>query len=57
MTEEHRAAIVKALTNFVPSDICKIFNREHFYYNKQSLTLMEVDINGEYLKESVAPLN
>lgn len=39
MTEEHRAAIVKALTNFVPSDICKIFNREHFYYNKQSLTL------------------
>lgn len=54
MTEEHRAAIVKALTNFVPSDICKIFNREHFYYNKQSLTLTEVDINGEYLKESVA---
>ena len=54
MTEEHRAAIVKALTNFVPSDICKIFNREHFYYNKQSLTLTEVDVNGEYLKESVA---
>ena len=54
MTEEHRAAIVKALTNFVPSDICNIFNREHFYYNKQSLTLTEVDINGEYLKESVA---
>lgn len=54
MTEEHRAAIVKALTNFVPSDICKIFNREHFYYNKQSLTLTEVDVNGEYLKEPFA---
>lgn len=53
MTEEHRAAIVKALTNFVPSDICKIFNREHFYYNKQSLTLTEVDINGEYLREPI----
>lgn len=54
MTEEHRAAIVKALTNFVPNDICKIFNREHFYYNKQSLTLTEVDVNGEYLKEPFA---
>lgn len=54
MTEEHRAEIVKTLTDFKPSDICKIFDCEHFYYNKQSLTLTEVDINGEYLKESVA---
>lgn len=54
MTSEHREAIVKALTDFVPSDICKIFDREHFYYNKQSLTLTEVDVNGEYLKEPVA---
>lgn len=54
MTIEHRTAIVKALTDFVPSDICKIFDREHFYYNKQSLTLTEVDVNGEYLKEPVA---
>ena len=54
MTEEHRAEIVKALTDFKPSDICKIFDREHFYYNKQSLTLTEVDVNGEYIKESVA---
>ncbi|SDF49882.1 type I restriction enzyme M protein [Bacteroidales bacterium KHT7] len=54
MNAEHREAIVKALTDFVPSDICKIFDREHFYYNKQSLTLTEVDVNGEYLKESVA---
>lgn len=53
MTIEHRAAIVKALTDFVPNDICKIFDREHFYYNKQSLTLTEIDINGEYLKDSV----
>ena len=54
MTEEHRVKIVKTLTDFKPSDICKIFDREHFYYNKQSLTLTEVDINGDYLKESVA---
>ena len=54
MTEEHRAEIVKTLTEFKPSDICKIFDREHFYYNKQSLTLTEVDINGKYLKEPIA---
>lgn len=54
MNAEHREAIVKALTDFVPSDNCKIFDREHFYYNKQSLTLTEVDVNGEYLKEPVA---
>lgn len=54
MNAEHREAIVKALTDFVPSDICKIFDREYFYYNKQSLTLTEVDVNGEYLKEPVA---
>lgn len=53
MTEEHRAEIVKTLTEFKPSDICKIFDREHFYYNKQSLTLTEVDINGEYLREPI----
>ena len=54
MTEEHRSEIVKTLTEFKPSDICKIFDREHFYYNKQSLTLTEVDVNGEYLKEPFA---
>ena len=53
MTEEHRAEIVKALTEFKPSDICKIFDREHFYYNKQNLTLTEVDAKGGYLKEPV----
>ena len=32
MTEEHRSEIVKTLTEFKPSDICKIFDREHFYH-------------------------
>ena len=54
MTEEHRSEIVKALVDFVPNDICKIFNREYFYYNKQSLTLTELDVNGEYIKEPIA---
>ena len=46
MTKEHREEIVKALTEFVPSGICKIFPREHFYYNKQSLTLTDLDDDG-----------
>lgn len=55
MTEEHRTKIVQALTEFVPSDICKIFDREHFYYNKQSLTLTEVSDKGRYVEQTVCP--
>ena len=55
MTSEHREAIVKALTDFVPSDICKIFDREHFYYNKQSLTLTEISEEGRYVEQTVCP--
>lgn len=53
MTEEHRGQIVKALTDFVPSDICKIFSREYFYYNKQLLTLTEVNDKGHYVEQTV----
>ena len=53
MTDKHREAIVKALTDFVPSDICKIFDREHFYYNKQSLTLTEISEEGRYVEQTV----
>ena len=55
MTAEHRARIVQALTDFVPSDICKIFDREHFYYNKQSLTLTEISEEGHYVEQTVCP--
>ncbi len=55
MTEEHRAKIVKALTEFKPSDICKIFEREHFYYNKQSLTLTEISDKGLYVEQTICP--
>ncbi len=55
MTEEHRAKIVQALTEFVPSDICKIFDREYFYYNKQSLTLTEISDKGLYVTQTVCP--
>jgi type I restriction enzyme M protein len=53
MTEEHRAEIVKALIEFKPSDICKIFEREHFYYNKQSLTLTDLDDEGRSVADTI----
>lgn len=53
MNLEHREAIVKALTDFLPSNICKIFDREHFYYNKQSLTLTDLDDDGHSVADTV----
>jgi type I restriction enzyme M protein len=54
MVSEQRKAIVDALTAFEPNDICKIFPREHFYYNTQSLTLTEIDVEGCYVEEPIA---
>lgn len=54
MLEGHRQAIVQALHDFVPNDICKIFDREHFYYNKQQLTLTELDADGKAIEEPIA---
>lgn len=53
MRAEHRQAIVDALINFVPSDICKIYDREYFYYNKQFLTLTDVDDSGRSVLDTV----
>ena len=53
MGDEHQCKIVEALARFEPSDICKIFDREHFYYNKQSLMLTEVSDAGRYVEETI----
>lgn len=53
MLPEHMDRITDALMAFVPSDICKIYDREHFYYNKQQLTLTEVSDAGEYVAQTV----
>ncbi len=53
MTKEHRSEIVQALVDFKSSDICKIFNREHFYYNKQSLTLTDLDDDGRSVADTI----
>lgn len=53
MIPAQRKAIVDALTAFKPSEICKVYPREYFYYNKQSLTLTEVDDEGRYVSEPI----
>ena len=53
MRPEHRKAIVDALLAFEPSDICKIYNCEHFYYNKQFLTLTDLDEDGRSVLDTI----
>ena len=53
MRPEHRQAIVDALLSFESSDICKIYGREHFYYNKQFLVLTEVSEEGKYVAQTI----
>lgn len=53
--EGGRRKIVDALTAFEPSAICKIYDREYFYYNKQSLMLTEVSEQGRYVEQTVCP--
>lgn len=53
MLPEHRQAIVDALTNFTPNDICKIYDREYFYYNKQGIMLYDTNDNGTSVKQTI----
>ncbi len=50
MNVDNRAAIVNALNNFVPNDFCKVFDKWHFYYNKQSIMLTNVDDKGHAIE-------
>lgn len=47
MSEENRIEIVKAFTEFKDNEYCKIFDKWHFYFNKQSIMLTNVDVDGK----------
>lgn len=47
MTPEHRRQIVDALVNFEDCAIGKVYDKWHFYYNKQSLTLLDESEDGK----------
>jgi type I restriction enzyme M protein len=50
MNHDNRAAIVKAFTEFQDNEFCKVFDKWHFYYNRQSVMLTNVDVNGKSLE-------
>lgn len=47
MVLENRKAIINALTNFKDTDYAKVFDKWHFYYNKQAIMLTNVDEKGK----------
>lgn len=50
MNPDNRAEIVKAFTEFKDNEFCKVFDKWHFYYNRQSIMLTNVDINGKFIE-------
>lgn len=50
MNSENRVAIVKAFTDFQDNEFCKVFDKWHFYYNRQSIILTNVDVNGKFIE-------
>ncbi len=47
MQPENRAAIVKALLDFKDNEFSKVFDKWHFYYNRQAIMLTNIDENGK----------
>ncbi|SFD35119.1 HsdM family class I SAM-dependent methyltransferase [Algibacter pectinivorans] len=47
MVFDNRKTIVDALINFEDTDYAKVFDKWHFYYNKQAIMLTNVDEDGK----------
>lgn len=54
MVLDNRKTIVEALTNFKDTDYAKVFDKWHFYFNKQAIMLTNVDENGKTLESQLA---
>lgn len=46
----NRARIVQTLTDFKDNDFAKVFDKWHFYYNRQSIMLTNIDENGKAIE-------
>jgi type I restriction enzyme M protein len=55
MESENRAAIVKALSDFKDNEFSKVLDKWHFYNNRQSIMLTNIDENGKTF-ESLLPV-
>lgn len=53
MNKTHRADIVRALVEFRDSEISKVYDKWHFYFNKQQITLYEVSEDGLTVKSAL----
>ena len=45
--EEKKKEIVKTFLEFKNNSYSKVFDKEYFYFNKQGITLTNVDVNGK----------
>ncbi|UCA61789.1 SAM-dependent methyltransferase [Chryseobacterium rhizoplanae] len=50
MNPDNRAEIVKGFAEFQDNAFCKVFDKWHFYYNRQSIMLTNVDVNGKFIE-------
>lgn len=55
MVIENRLEIVKALADFKDNGFSRVYDKWHFYYNKQSIMLTNIDENGNTF-ESQLPI-
>ncbi|GGE15401.1 HsdM family class I SAM-dependent methyltransferase [Psychroflexus salis] len=53
MVLENRETIVNALADFKDTDYAKVFDKWHFYFNKQAIMLTNVDENGKTLEDQL----
>lgn len=51
MRLEHRNIIVDALSDFKDNEFAKVFDKWHFYFNKQAIMLTNLDENGKSYEE------
>lgn len=49
----NRTKIVKALTDFKDNEFARVFDKWHFYYNRQSIMLTNIDENGKAIEMPV----
>jgi len=53
MSPENRQQIVRLLADFKETDTARIFNKWHFYFNKQSIMLTNIDVNGKSFEDQL----
>lgn len=53
MNTHNRAEIVQALVNYTDKPHCRIFDKWEFYYNKQSIMLLNLDDDGNTYQDQL----